>query len=282
MSRSDQSESVTLKEAYDDIRWAWVTFVSLINAPSILSLLQMIFEHRLIDALQWIVDGYNDIVGQLGAIVEPLVRPFLAWLNARFDWSLELYPHWRPLFLLLAVMASSGIRNAWRFGARAVAITHGLGVIGGALVGALAAGLLPLDGSWWSQGLAAAAPVTAFYAFAGAQQLLTSPNSALRWWHLALLIPVVGGLMFAIGAGVSFVPGLSTGAGILALGLLVLAVGLSNLWGGLFRSDWRQTYLQRDFAGAQRYQIQFGLTAVGGFVAAGLIVAADAIVKMLS
>jgi hypothetical protein len=101
MADAGKPERLTLDDALKDFGFFYALFVFLVSGPSWLSLLQMVFiEHRLVDALQWIVDGYNQIVGVLGAVIEPLLQPAINWLNGAFDWRLVLMPHWRPLALL--------------------------------------------------------------------------------------------------------------------------------------------------------------------------------------
>jgi len=272
---------LSLRDAVDDVGWVWLTFASLVSAPSILSLLQMIFEHRYVEALQWIVDGYNDILAVVGGAIEPHVRPAIEWLNARLDWRLELHGHWRPLFVVTMLIGLGAIRNAWQHGFYGLALRYGAGLTLGALLGALIAGLAPLDGEWRWQGLAAAAPVTMAYAATGLQQLITARSATLRAWHVAGALIAVALLTFAVGAGLSFVPGMSDGAGLLSVGILVLYLGLSNLLIALFRRDLTESFAGASGDALQVYQARYGLLTLGGFIAAGLIVAADAVLKLL-
>jgi len=274
--------AVTLRDALDDVGWFWLTFTSLVSAPSILSLAQMIFEHRFVEALQWIVDGYNDILAFMGGAIEPLVRPVIDWLNQALNWRLELYPHWRPLFVVTMLVGAGAVRNAWQLGAYSVAVTYGAGWTLGALIGALGAGLAPLGGMWWSQGLAAAAPVAMTYAATGVQQIVFSRHAFLRWPHLIGAVAFVSLLTFAVAAGLSFAPGLSDGAGVLTIGLLVLYLGVSNLWIAFFHRRLTETWTGTSSDATQVYQARFGLLVVGGFLAAALIVAADAVIRWLT
>ncbi|MGD9968363.1 MAG: hypothetical protein AB7T59_17720 [Hyphomonadaceae bacterium] len=274
--------ALTLRQALDDVGWFWLTFTSLVSAPSILSLVQMILEHRFVDALQWIVDGYNDILAVVGGAIEPLVRPVIDWLNQTLNWRLELYPHWRPLFVVTMLVGAGAIRNAWQLGAYGVAVSYGLGWLLGALLGALTAGLAPLDGAWWSQGFAAAAPVAMTYAATGIQQVVFARHAFLRWPHLIGAVAFVGLATFGLAAGLSFAPGVSDGAGVLTIGLLVLYLGVSNLWIGLFRRDLAEAWIGTRSDATPVYQARFGLLVLGGFFAAALIVAADAIVRWLT
>lgn len=274
MTQTAQPRPLTLRGALADLGWFSVVFSALVSGPSVLALLQMVFvEHRLIDALQWIVDGYKGIAAIVGAALEPAIAAAVAFVNAFFDWRLELHAHWKPLFLLTAVMATAGAREAWRerkqYSGHVFALA-GLGL--GALVGAAAAGLAPLDGRWWMQGLAAAAPLGLAFlgmtlAFLGVT-IFVRVQDAFALTAQALVVGFLfAALAFLLGAGMSFVPGLSRGAGVLSVAITMVAFAVANLASGLARTD--------------RYLARAGLTMLGGFVTAGMIVAADALVKLL-
>jgi hypothetical protein len=277
-------EELTLRDALDDLGWFYATFSSLVGGPSFLSLLQMVFEHRLVDALQWIVDGYNQITATVAAWVEPAFAPLIAWINARFNWELDLHEHWRPLFLLGMVMVVGRARGFFR-DAPAEAAVVGATTALGALLGALIAGLMPLSGGPWMQGIAGAAPVAAIFMLMQIPIALwpssrrideltgikTTLRSRLRDFARTIgETAVLSAIVFAIAAGVSFIPGLSTGAGILTLGGLVLLVGLETLRASLSKES-------PSYAGAR-----MGLIVLGGFLTAGLILFADLIIKLLT
>lgn len=276
-------EQLRATDVLHDVGWFWLTFASLVSAPSLLSLAQMVFEHRFTDALQWIVDGYNRILAVVGSAVEPLARAALAWLNEVLHWRLELHPHWRPLFIVTMLVGAGAIRNAMQFGAYRLAVVYGAGLTLGALLGALAAGLAPLDGAWWSQGFAAAAPVGMAYAGTGLQQLaLARSPGASRGWQVAGAVAMVSLATFGLGAGLSFLPGLSEGAGVVTVAILVFYLGISNVFIGLFRRDLTERYAGVRSEGMQIYQVRFGLLTLGGFFAAGLIALADAVIRWLA
>lgn len=271
---TSHAERLTLRKALDDLGWFYATFSSLVGGPSLLALLQMVFvEYRFVDALQWIVDGYNDILAVLGNAVEPLLAPLIAWLNALLDWRLELQPHWKPLLMLMMVlvvsMGRTSLRQGFRWGEALLMLAQGAG----ALLGAIVAGLTPIDGDWAVQGFTAAAPLLSSF-------LLFAPTFAL----LAFLIPaarsqllatagfvlrfgvVLATLAFVLGAAVSF--GLRSGAGLATLAVLIFWFASFLIRFGL----WRQS----------APDVRAGLTMIGGFLTAGLIVAADLIIKLIS
>jgi hypothetical protein len=262
---------LTLGDALQDFGWFALVFTMVVGGSSVLALLETVFvEHRLIALFQWIVDGYNRIATVVGAMMEPLLQPMVDWLNAQFGLRLELAPHWRPLFILGMVLVVGLARSAWRAGHKRDAVLAILVIGAGALMGAVVSGLMPLTGGWWAQGLAAAAPTTALFTFFGAAAALSGGEPADRTppQVAALFIIVAGVVAFVLGAALSFVPGLGAGAGVVGLAIIVAVFGAGFLWGGLAGNDSNDATL--------------GLTILGGFVSAALIVAADLIVKAMN
>jgi len=249
----------TLWDGIRDLGWFSWLFALVVAGPSVLSLGQTIFvDHKLIAALQWIVDGYNGVMDVLGAIFEPLLQPLIRWINSYFNWSLELQPHWRPLFVLSMIVCLSGTRTAWHAGLQAHAIKLSVGSGIAALIACLIVGVAPLSAGWWAHGLAAAAPpalvIIGLYAAAG----------QLEWDDIGI-VSLIGGVMFAVGAAISFIPIFAESACILALSLLVFIAGL---W-----------WLMPALAKGERFNMRVGLTILGGFAVAAIIVAADAALK---
>jgi hypothetical protein len=267
---SETKTRLTLGDALKDFGWFALVFTMVVGGTSVLALLETVFvEHRLIAVFQWIVDGYNRIAAVVGAMVEPLMQPLVDWLNAQFGLTLALAPHWRPLFILGMVLVVGLARTAWRAGHKQDAMLAILVIGAGALVGALVSGLMPLEGGWWAQGLAAAAPTIALFTFFGAAAAMSGGDPADRTplRMAALFIVIAGVVAFVLGAALSFVPGLSTGAGVMALAVIIAVFGAGFLWGGL--------------AGNDNSDATLGLTILGGFVSAAMIVAADLVVKAI-
>lgn len=261
-------DRLTLRAALHDLGWFPATFAAIVGGPSVLALLQIIFvEHRLIDALQWIVDGYNDIVAVIGNALEPLLMPVIAWLNGFFDWRLVLHPHWKP-FLMLVMTFVAGLARTGMSEAKPVDFIAFAAMAVGAFLGAVAVGLVPLNAGWWAQGLAAAAPWALVIWISGLVLLLFGARGSAGNALFALLFgAALAAIAFVLGAGLTFVPGIEGGAGLLASGLALIAIGVLALLAG-FKS--RDALIAR-----------VGLTMLGGFVAAGMILAADAGVKAL-
>lgn len=262
---------MSLFDAIGELGWfSWVLAL-VVGGPSTLSILQSVFvDHELVPALRWIVSSYNGVLSVLGAIVEPLVQPTIDWISARLGVEIHLYPHWRPLFGLGSVFAISLARTYWRDGERTKALQFGIALTIGALIGALAAGLAPLSGGWWTQGLMAFAPLTAMSVSIVAVNVMIDSRDVD--WGLGGILLLFSCAAFGVAALVSLFQDAALfqvaaqGAGILTLGALLLALAISMLQRGLRDDD-------KSFS-------RFGLTVLSGFIAAALVLAADAALKM--
>jgi hypothetical protein len=273
MMKARARDKSWLIEALKDVSWFPAIFSTIVGAPSLLSLLEMVRDYRLSAAFQWIVDGYHRITAVMARVIEPLVTTAIAWINAQLGWHLVLYPHWRPLFLLTMVLIVGAARvilsEEWRatgyktnlgldFGACAI----------GALIGALLAGLVPVDGGAWQQGLLAIPPLTVPGLYLIRLYFADDVRDVefFRWDLEAFLL---GGTLAAgigiIAASLSFVPGFAKSAAIDTLAVFVAAIGLWLFIGGLRSSV--------------RMDMRAGLNILGGFIVAGMIVGADAIIK---
>ncbi|MGQ0531636.1 MAG: hypothetical protein ACT4OF_02965 [Caulobacteraceae bacterium] len=265
---------LSLRGAISDLGWPWLVFATIVGAPSILALLQMVFvEHRLSDALQWIVDGYNDIVGVVGAMLEPILRPALAWLNETFDWGLVLQPHWKPLFMLATVRLSANARLAVQPPLKPYDIFVSLPlVVLVTLAGVVLSGCIAIDGSWLMQGAIAALPI-GFMMLAmsimGASSEFVHQGGISGRFAASLLDAFFFTLIaWLLGATLTFLPGVEMGAGVLGLGALLLVQALLSVLAGLNTGS--------------VYGTRMGLIMLGGFFTAGVILIADAILRALS
>ncbi len=265
---SDAQTRLTLGEALKDFGWFALVFTAVVGGTSVLALFETVFvEHRLIALFQWIVDGYGRVAALAGAMVEPLLAPLIDWINARLQLNLHLGAHWRPLFILGMVLVIGLARGAWRSGHRRDAV-FAVVVIGvGALLGALLSGLMPLEGGWWAQGFSAGIPTLALFTFFGLAAALDSGDDATPLGIAIVFIAAVSVVAFAFGAALSFVPGLEVGAGVVALAAIIAFFGAGFLWNGLRAND--------------REDARLGLTVLGGFASAALVLIADVAVKAL-
>jgi hypothetical protein len=268
---SEANERLTLGDALKDFGWFGALFTTVIGGTSVLALLETVFvEHKLIALFQWIVDGYRRLTAVAGAVVEPLLRPIVDAVNQQLHLNLHLGAHWRPLFILGMVLVIGLARAAWRSGERREALLGIVFIGAGALIGAFISGLMPLEGGWWAQGLSAALPTLALFSFFGLAGVIAGgdPADATPLGAALLFIFIMSGLAFVLGAGLSFVPGLAAGAGVVALAAIIALFGAGFLWYGLAHND--------------RSDAALGLTVLGGFASAALILIADIAVKSFS
>lgn len=257
-------------DALRDLGWFPTLFTTVVGGPSLLALLQIVREgFRLSAPLQWIVDGYTALTAEMAAWIEPLIAPAIAWINGLLGWQLVLHPHWRPLFLLGLVAVVALVRGNWSTRFRASLILEAAQFAVMMLIAALLAGLVPLGDDWWAQGLIAAIPVATFFVLVGflsAAQFLAAGRRAEAKSEVRIIAgvgaPLLGLIVFALSALLSLVV---TGAALWSIALAVAAMGLFMLRSGL--------------AGGDVQEARTGLVMLGGFVAAGLILAADAALK---
>lgn len=279
MSQAEEAEQVASGAVIKDLSWFSSIFFLVAAGPSILSILQAVFvEHRLGPAFQWIVDGYNSLLAVVGAIIEPLIQPAIDWLNQTFDWSLALQPHWRPLFVLMTLLPTAFARTLR--GPGELKWIQLVPMVIGSLLGALAAGLAPLSGGWWVQGLSAAAPLAGVLVIAGAVNLAgqvkpQAPRASEKKRRGKNPSLAIVSWLFVSGAALSFVPGLERGAGMLTLAAAVALLGAVFVVMGVFMA---RVGPEPDTKSA-RMVTRVGLTVLGGFITAGAIVAVDAFLR---
>jgi len=264
MADEAKPKKLTLGEAIKDLGWFPLLFAVGVGGPSILVVLeQVMVNHQLVPALRWIVDGYQRVMAVLGASVEPWVRPAIDWVNTRLGWSMTLNPVWRPIFALSMVFVMATVRTAIRAGSVGGAVTGGGALSIGSLATALLIGLFAAGPGWLAQGAVAALPFAMFVL------VLAAIDAAERDWR-GFFSPVTGFVtlfVFVLGAGLSFVPGLAQSGGLLVFGAVIALLGAGLLAEGL--------------RGGNRDLTRAGLTILGGFVAAGLILIADFAVTAL-
>lgn len=276
MADGAKTEELTLAELIKDVGWFPMALIGLGGFSTLAIIEQGVLGEplQLVQVLQWPLDGFHRLMRLLSAGVEPLILPALRWLNAQLSWSLTLNPIWRPLFALGMVFALGFARASWQEGDRGKAFYLGLAFGGGAFIGAAIAGLAPAEAGWAAQGLRAGAPIAGLFALffltLAAREALQGKigEAGKTLVGAGVFLLLFGGASYAVAAGLSLVPGLSRTAGILTLGGFVALIGLQTLSGGLGNSN-------------NPTIARVGLTILGGFLAAGMILVADWGLKML-
>lgn len=265
---SEQSVRLSLWDVASGLSWYPLLLMGL-GGLSIIDIL----ERAVFEGLEWVtplrvvMDGYDRLTLLAAVLLEPILAPVVRYLGARLELNLHLHEHWRPLFVFSLTYAVGVLRfsaNLTWF--PSILARAALSIV--ALAGATLAGLFPLTSSWWMQGSMAATPIVFVI---GAMMWwplvladLDPTGEPLQWEQVAAAhaVPaVVGVVAFVLGAALSLVPGLASGAGFAALGLVVALLGYFQFQGALM-------------AGAREGALS-GLTIVGGFLAAGLVLIAN-------
>lgn len=267
-------EKINLSTAATELGWFSTIFSWAISAPSALSILQAIFvERRLVHALQWIPDGYNAIIGILAGMVEPVLAPPIAWIGHTLDWQLSIQPVWRPLFLLSMIFVAGWARTSWRDGEKIVGILVVL--VGGVFVAlsSVLASAVPVNGGWLQQGVVAAVLSATVWISLGIVHAMRDVKygqpeemgETFGGW--AISAAQYSGTAFILAAGLAMLPvhWVNAGPATVSVALTILGFGLSIVVGYLARPT--------------DYNLRLGLTIVGGFVTAALIVIASELMK---
>lgn len=264
----------TLGDALKDLGWFPFVLATVVGAPSLLVLWETIFvDHRLIDGLQAIVDLYHRVMTAVGAIVEPWLRPGVAWLSQQIGISLTLDPIWRPIFTLGVMLTVGFVRGSSAGNTDTFLDTFAFAatLILGAFVGAIAVGLMPIVQVWWIQGAVAALPILSqFFAFSilGAGSVIEHGMGAVlrEFFENNRMGLQIAAMAFVAGAGLSLLPVVGPRAGVLAFGLYVAAMGVGSLRVGLRLGRVPST--------------RIGLVTLGGFFVAGIVLVADLAIKL--
>lgn len=266
--QTEDDKALTLGQALRDLGFMFWLFTAVVGAPSIVSLMQTVFvDFKLTELLQWLVDGYRDLLNIVGATLEPLANGLLAGFSGLFDVDLTLQKHWQPLFIVLGIFISTNTRTLWDDGYRKPAITFVLVMICFTLIGSWISGVIAPNADWWLQGLAAGAPVlclflglTLAYWLADLMFGFAQPYRK-PLWHYPKRGAVLAIAAFALAALIAILPTGRSHAGLLVL------------FSGLFLYGLYWTYA--GFRDRDVPEVRFGLRVVGGFLFASLVLAID-------
>lgn len=269
-------QRITLFQAIRALGWLPALFTTVVGAPSVLAILEMTIDgFRLSSAFQWIVDGYHRLTAIMSRLVEPLVAPAIEWLSNWIKVELTLHEHWRPIFLIGLLVATGFMRNEWIKGRRINTFIAGGVMAFGILFGSIVAGLVPLNGGWWAQGLIAALPIVGLWLMIGIGGFFMPFYYTIRggifafFWGNVQAAFVVGVLLFVVAAATYglglLLTGQSLNTGIAVLAALVLLYGLGSLLAGLLNPHIESAIN--------------GLTILGGGAIATVIIMVDQLLK---
>jgi hypothetical protein len=204
-SQSAAGKGQSLWDSISTIGWFTTMYLGVVGAPSILEIAQAVFKPwRLTPAFQWIVDGYHQLTAVVASYVEPFFVPAIARINSVLDWHLVLDPIWRPVFLLMSIIAVAAARTSWIRRERPLVVrfrTSVINLIGSvpiALAVAMVVGLRDRSGALPAATLLSTAAVVFAY---GLFALWLSLRSADPFWRLVGLNTIGGFLTAAMIVG---------------------------------------------------------------------------------
>jgi hypothetical protein len=263
---------LTLWEAFKDIGWLPLLLMGL-GGLSILDAAEKAAAHSLslIAPLQSILDGYHRIAKFMGDVVEPWVSPLVTQIGQRFGWHLHIDALWRPIFIIAMITVSGWSRTLWRRGDRRFAIIVLATLTPSVFAGSIACGLLSLTDGVWPQVLLAVLPTVALWASTGVafaiNAMLASKfgeawRALVKWAGHTLVTATAVSLASVL---LYYIPQTRMHAGVVALAGVVAYLGVF--------------YLRQGLRTADIFYSRLGLSLLGGFAAAGLVLAADWLAK---
>ncbi|MGE0743086.1 MAG: hypothetical protein AB7O98_17245 [Hyphomonadaceae bacterium] len=269
MARVDE-KSTSLWRALKDLGWFPLLLIGL-GGFSILSIVERIVFRQpldLYDPLEMILAGYNRLVHLLAGVADLALRPVVTWLSEALGWTIAVDPVWIPLLVLLMIptisIARATMSSNVKEGLPTFVIFCTVTLLVGALLDGVAAGS---QGSWLRYvapapfiALMIAAAATGFLSYAHELDLdLNRGRARMIAWPATLIAAVIAFVVYRqVGGGGHVLAVIFLIFGLAAYGAAVLATGL--------------------LAGSAGFA-RVGLTVIGGFLAAALVLGASSILK---
>ncbi len=271
MTNTTIAPKLTLLAACKEIGWLPLLLMG-IGGLSVIDIMEkaVLGDISLITPLRIVLDGYQRIAALAAAFVERPLAPLMTWLSRLFQYDLFLQPYWRSLFLLQGLAVAPIVRATWQAGQKFDAAIAAIVMYAGCLAVSLVVGLAPQIPVWWFQGFIAALMVlTLWLTFgiaaalgpAGGEEKLDVRGGVAT----ALFSAFVG---FVLAALIALAPQIGAGAAVVAFGISIALFGL--------------LFIAGSFRTGEIDMFRLGLAIFGGFIAAALVLLADAIVKALS
>jgi hypothetical protein len=268
-----QVRSKPLPKAIGHFWWLPASVSMALSALGIVSLaLHAITTWSLSAPLALVMAAYNGTMQLLFGWAHPYLQAALIWLGSFIGWRPMLYPHWRDVFVVISVIGVGAGRAAWA--QRDVdneRLSFAIAPIFGAAITGLAAGVLPLQSPDLMNQLLISGSIGL-----AVLPLLVFESVGEDFDYLAVAV-VTGSGMSAFAAIVTCllaqILGFAEGLGLAGLASAVVAIGLfltiNNVGSDVAPGSWA------------RFQFQWGVTILGGFVGAAFVAAVDAGLKLL-
>jgi len=224
------------------------------------------------------MDWYDALIKILLGWLEPYINAALDWIAVLINWDLQLYPHWKHVFVLLGLYFFTKALTSFRAGAFGSGIFQLMLGLTVALTTAVAAGTISLsadagsDNAALSQFFLASTPLAGYFIFQFTQNIWGATFT--RQWNArnnrvepsswfaffvntttrTIRLSLAGLMVVGIGSLMPFIQALP-GPGLALFGGLIVLLAAWNLWFGVVRTrndrarsnlgeieTWSQTY----------------------------------------
>lgn len=221
-----------------------------VGALSVFSLFQYGFNYGLGPTLARMLEYYDRLISIPASWVEPQINAGLTLLSSMMDWHLELFPHWKHIFVLLSIYFFRMAAHGFHLGLLGTGIFRALWGLLVALTIGISAGIVEANRSNLEAAfLIAAVPILGVFIFELGFNLwnaivLRSRTAHIRrlpvtsWWSefsrcsvLDLWRNSVALILLWIGLQVPIVQDLPS-PGLAMLGGLIVALGFYWIWSG--------------------------------------------------
>jgi hypothetical protein len=231
-----------------------------------------------------IIDAYHATMQVLFGWAQPYMQAALTWIGSFIGWRPTLHPHWRDVFVVIALLGIGTARASlprYLQGSGYLAnISDAAAHLLGAIIAALASGLLPLQ----SSDLATQLLIAASLGLAALPSAIvdTSMIGVERFLRVVVPLVVISGGAALVGWLLSLALGSFAGLGLISIAICMLFLGMSRIvyWVRVY-FDGDVRYPKGHITALSRYELVVGLTILGGFLGAFAFFAIDAGLKLV-
>lgn len=268
------SATTVTKGVQGDFGWMFRLLSTVMTTLAIVALARHAFVTWSLSApMALIMEAYNATMQVLLGWAHPYLQAALTWIGSWIGWRPTLYPHWRDVLVIVALLNAGMMKGVPRWTFR---VAWNAGVQGVAtLIAAIVAGLLDLQTpDIVTQLLIACLPLCVIRFLAPIFQYRT-PGPL---FSLPQRILLVGGLLLINVGPPAWFTWLLYSFGIAAAGLIGLALASISLALVVLTASPFNRRLSKDDLRTAR---GFALTVIGGFIGAFCFFAIDAGLKLV-
>lgn len=256
IKKNEKSAPISASQIMQDLGFFWWIFGVVVGTPSVVTLYQTVFvDQKLGKIFQDIIDGYNQFLQIIGNLIEPWIVPFIEWILQPFNLNVEVYPHWRSVFILSMIPVFSFSRvmskETGMFAGILVSVWAALYFLVSSIIG----GAIPIGAGFIWQVIICFLPLVGVVFW-----ILPLVDAKERWVSLVFLLLFF--LLAMLFTGVASALNGVAGSGLFGLGLLVVSLAVVAVYFGDL--TWKRV----------------GLTILGGFIGAIFVYVADFVLKI--